>query len=53
MYIKIRVIVGARTEKVVRESDDHFVISVKEKAKAKISQAVKEVLDERDSKGKT
>ena len=37
MYIKVRVIAGARSEKVVKESDDHFVISVKEKARANMA----------------
>ena len=37
MYIKVRVIADARSEKVVRESDDHFVISVKEKARANLA----------------
>ncbi|MEK7641536.1 MAG: DUF167 family protein [Patescibacteria group bacterium] len=32
MYIKVRVKAGQRAEKVIQESDDHFVISVKEKA---------------------
>jgi len=39
MYIKVRVIAGARSEKVVKESDDHFTISVKEKAKANAANA--------------
>jgi uncharacterized protein (TIGR00251 family) len=33
MYIKVKVTAGATREKIVRQSDDHFVISVKEKAK--------------------
>jgi len=32
MYIKIRVLAGARAEEVIKESDDHFVMSVKQKA---------------------
>lgn len=32
MYIKVRVKAGQRAEEVIRESDDHFVISVREKA---------------------
>ena len=32
MYIKIRVIAGSKTEEVVKENDDHFVMSVKQKA---------------------
>lgn len=32
MYIKIRVNAGAGEEKVVKESEDHYVISVKQKA---------------------
>ena len=37
MYIKVRVIAGAREEKVVKKSDDHFIISVKEKARANMA----------------
>lgn len=33
MYIKVRVITGARVEKVEMQSIDHYLISVKEKAK--------------------
>ena len=33
MYIKVRVIAGAKSERVLKETKDHFVISVKEKAK--------------------
>ncbi|MBU6232366.1 DUF167 domain-containing protein [Patescibacteria group bacterium] len=32
MYIKVRVKPGARAEEVIKESDDHFVVSVREKA---------------------
>ena len=32
MYIKVRVIAGARKEEVKKVSDDHYDISVKEKA---------------------
>lgn len=32
MYIKVLVKAGQRAEKVIKESDDHFVISVREKA---------------------
>ena len=32
MYIKVRVKANQRTEKIEKESDDHYVISVKEKA---------------------
>ena len=32
MYIKVRVKPNARKEEVIQESDDHFVISVKQKA---------------------
>ncbi len=34
MYIKIKVKAGAREEKVVKKSDDHYDISVREKAEA-------------------
>ena len=34
MYIKVRVIAGAKSERVLKETKDHFVISVKEKARA-------------------
>lgn len=33
MYIKVKVIAEARSEKVVKQSEDHYLISVKEKAK--------------------
>jgi uncharacterized protein YggU (UPF0235/DUF167 family) len=39
MYIKVKVIVGAKGEKVVKKSDDHFVISVREKAKSNAANA--------------
>ncbi len=32
MYIKVRVKAGQRAEEIVKESADHYVISVKEKA---------------------
>lgn len=32
MLIKLRVTTGARAEKIVRKSDDHFVVSVKQEA---------------------
>ena len=32
MLIKLRVTTGARAEKIVRKSDDHFIVSVKEEA---------------------
>ncbi len=32
MYLKVRVKAGAKEEKVVRMADDHFEISVREKA---------------------
>ena len=32
MYIKIRVKSGQRSEEVIKEKEDHFIISVKEKA---------------------
>ena len=32
MLIKVRVTAGARAEKIVRRSDDHFAVSVKEEA---------------------
>ena len=32
MYIKVKVIAGAKKEKVERTSADHFVVSVREKA---------------------
>ena len=32
MYIRVRVIAGSREEKVIKESDDHFVVSVRVKA---------------------
>lgn len=32
MLIKVRVTAGARAEKIVRKSDDHFVVSVKQEA---------------------
>lgn len=33
MYIKVKVIAGAKIEKVEKKSDDHYNISVKEVAK--------------------
>lgn len=45
MYVKVRVIVGAKEEKIIRKSDDHFNISVKEKAKAnEANRRIKEIL---------
>jgi uncharacterized protein YggU (UPF0235/DUF167 family) len=32
MLIKVRVTAGARAEKIIRKSDDHFVVSVKQEA---------------------
>jgi len=32
MYIKIKVIAGAKKEKVIKKNDDHFEMSVKEPA---------------------
>lgn len=32
MYIKVRAKTNSRKEEVIKESDDHFVISVREKA---------------------
>ena len=32
MYIKIRAKTGQRVEELIKENDDHFVVSVKEKA---------------------
>jgi uncharacterized protein (TIGR00251 family) len=32
MYIKVRVKAGARKEEVIKEKDDHFIISIKEPA---------------------
>lgn len=32
MYVHVRVMAGAKKESVVKESDDHFVISVREEA---------------------
>jgi len=37
MYIKVKVMAGAKKEKVIKKSEDNFVISVKEKAKANIA----------------
>jgi uncharacterized protein YggU (UPF0235/DUF167 family) len=43
MYIAIKVKAGAKEEKVVKKSADHFIISVKQKAKA--NEANKRVLE--------
>ena len=37
MYVKVGVVVGARRERVVKKSDDHFVISVKERAEGNLA----------------
>lgn len=37
MYIKVKVIAEAKTEKVVKKSEDHFAISVKEKAEGNMA----------------
>ena len=37
MYIKVRVKPASRTESVVKQSDDHYVISVKEKAERNLA----------------
>ena len=37
MYIKVRVIAGSKKEKVTKESEDHFIISVKEKAERNLA----------------
>lgn len=45
MYIKVRVITGAKIEKVIKKSEDHYNISVKEKAKAnEANNRIKEIL---------
>ncbi|OHA16864.1 MAG: hypothetical protein A3C79_00865 [Candidatus Taylorbacteria bacterium RIFCSPHIGHO2_02_FULL_45_28] len=43
MLIKVRVTVGARAEKVVKKTDDLYVVSVKEKAEQ--NEANKRVLE--------
>lgn len=37
MYIKVRVKADARAEEVVKEKDDHFVISVREPAERNLA----------------
>ena len=37
MYIKVRVIADSKKEKVIKESDDHFTISIKEKAERNLA----------------
>jgi uncharacterized protein (TIGR00251 family) len=37
MYIKVRVTAGSKKEKIVRESDDHFDIAVKEPAERNLA----------------
>ena len=47
MYIKVRVKSGQRAEEVIKESDDHFVISVKQKAERNMAnRRVVEILKE-------
>lgn len=43
MYIKVRVKAGQRREEVIKEKDDHFTISVKEKAER--NQANKRIVE--------
>ena len=43
MYIKVKVLAGAKREIVEKESDDHYKISVKEKAEN--NQANKRILE--------
>jgi len=43
MYIHVLVKASSREEKVVKKSDDHFVVSVREKAK--LNKANKRVLE--------
>lgn len=43
MYIKIKVTAGAKREKIIKKSDDHFDISVEEKAEN--NQANKRILE--------
>ncbi len=37
MYIKLKVLAGARKETVVRKSEDHFDVSVREKAERNLA----------------
>jgi uncharacterized protein YggU (UPF0235/DUF167 family) len=43
MYIKVRVKAGQRSEEVIKEKDDHFIISIREKAER--NQANKRILE--------
>lgn len=43
MYLKVRVKPGARSEEVITESHDHFIISVREKAER--NQANKRIVE--------
>ena len=43
MYIKVRVTANAKVEKLTKKSDDHFIISVREKAEA--NQANKRIIE--------
>ncbi len=47
MYIKVKVTAGARKEKLVRTSEDHFEIFVREKAERNMANArVREMIAE-------
>lgn len=37
MYIKVRVLAGAKREKVDKKADDHYIISVKEPAERNLA----------------
>lgn len=37
MYIKVKVVVGAKREKIVKKTEDHFDISVKEPAERNLA----------------
>ena len=55
MYIKIKVIAGAKSEKVLKKSKDHFIISIKEKTKnnsanGRILQIISEIYQTKDVK---
>ena len=36
-YIKVRAVTGSKLEKIEKKSDDHYVISVKEKAEMNLA----------------
>lgn len=47
MYIHVRVIAGSREEKVIKEKDDHFVMSVREEAERNMANGrVLEIIQE-------